>query len=107
DVVTAWEDKLTLAIDTASGLPAWIRWMEANENLGDVTLRTTYTGYLPFKGVRLPMGFNTTMDFRGVTASKIYVDKYAVDEPIDDLAAPADVRSTAVPAPPSSPVPQV
>ena len=107
DVVTAWEDKLTLAIDTASRLPAWISWMEANENLGDVTLRTTYTGYLPFKGVRLPMGFNTTMDFRSVTANKIYVDKYAVDEAIDDLAAPADVRSAPVPAPPSPPVPQV
>ena len=106
-MVTAWEDKLTLAIDTASRLPAWISWMEANENLGDVTLRTTYTGYLPFKGVRLPMGFNTTMDFRSVTANKIYVDKYAVDEPIDDLAAPADVRSAPVPAPPSPPVPQV
>ena len=77
------------------------------ENLGDVTLRTAYTGYLPFKGIRLPMGYNTTMDFRNVTANKIYVDKYAVDDSIDDLAAPPDVRSAPVPAPPPPPVPQV
>jgi len=107
DIVTAWEDRLTLAIDTASRLPAWISWMQRDENLGDVTLRTAYTGYLPVKGIRLPMGYNTTMDFRNVTANKIYVDKYAVDEPIDDLAAPADVRAAPAPAPPAPPVPQV
>src|SRR6187399_242760 len=107
DVVTATDDKLTLAIDNASHLPGWVSWMERNENLGDVTLRTAYTGYLPFKGIRLPMGYNTTMDFRNVTATKIYVDKYAVDDVIDDLAAPRDVRSAPVPAPPPPPVPQV
>jgi glyoxylase-like metal-dependent hydrolase (beta-lactamase superfamily II) len=107
DVVTATEDKLTLAIDNVSHLPAWVSWMERNENLGDVTLRTAYTGYLPFKGVRLPMGYNTTMDFRNVTATKVYVDKYAVDDLIDDLAAPADVRSAPALAPPPTPVPQV
>ena len=107
DVVTAAEDKLTLAIDNASRLPAWVSWMERNENLGDVTLRTVYTGYLPFKGVRLPMGYNSTMDFRNVTATKIYVDKYAVDESIDNLAAPPDVRSAPAPAPPAPAAPQV
>jgi glyoxylase-like metal-dependent hydrolase (beta-lactamase superfamily II) len=107
DVVTAWEDRLTLAIDAVSHLPAWISWMQHDENLGDVTLRTAYTGYLPVKGIRLPMGYNTTMDFRNVTANKIYVHKYAVDEPIDDLAAPADVRAAPAPAPPATPVPQV
>ena len=105
--ITAGDDKLTLAIDTASHLPAWASWVEPNENLGDVTLRTAYSGYLPVKGVRLPMGYNTTMDFRNVTANKIYVDKYSVDDPIDDLAAPAEVRSAPVPAPPAPPVPQV
>jgi Metallo-beta-lactamase superfamily len=107
DIVTATEDRLTLAIDSASRLPAWVSWMEHNENLGDVTLRTAYSGYLPFKSIRLPMGYNTTMDFRNVTATKIYVDKYAVDESIEDLAAPPDVRSALAPAPPVPPTPQV
>ena len=36
----------------------------------------------------LPMGYNTVIDFRGVVQNKLYVDKNAVDEPIDDLSAP-------------------
>ena len=90
DVVTAWEDKLTLAIDTASASAR----MDQLDGTRTKTWATSRCGQLipdtfPFKGIRLPMGYNTTMDFRGVTASKVYVDKYAVDEPIDDLAAPA------------------
>ena len=69
--------------------------MAHDENLGDVTFRTTFTGYLPVKGVMLPMGYSTVIDFRNVVQNKLYVDKNAVDEPIDDLAAPADVRSRA------------
>ena len=66
-----------------------------------MTFRTTFTGYLPVKGVMLPMGYNTVIDFRNVVQNKIYVDKNAVDEPIDDLSAPADVRSAPAPRPPA------
>ena len=100
DITVATGETLTLAID-ASGLPAWVRWMAHDENLGDVTFRTMFTGYLPVKGVMLPMGYNTVIDFRGVVQNKLYVDRNAVDEPIDDLAAPADVRSAAAPTPPA------
>jgi glyoxylase-like metal-dependent hydrolase (beta-lactamase superfamily II) len=100
DITLRTGEALTLAIDSASGLPAWVRWMAHDENLGDVTFRTSFTGYLPVKGVMLPMGFNTVIDFRNVVQNKLYVDKYAVDESIDDLSAPANVRSaTALPAP--------
>jgi len=101
DITVATGETLTLAIDGASGLPAWVRWMAHDENLGDVTFRTSFTGYLPVKGVMLPMGYNTVIDFRGVVQNKLYVDKNAVDEPIDELAAPADVRSAAPAAAPS------
>jgi len=94
-------DKVTLAIDAASGLPAWVRWTAHDENLGDVTFRTAFTGYLPVNGVMLPMGYNTVIDFRSVVQSKLYVDKNAVDEPIDDLSAPAAVRSSPPPRPPA------
>src|SRR6185369_5478497 len=104
DVTVATGETLTLAIDGASGLPSWVRWMAHDENLGDVTFRTSFTGYLPVKGVMLPMGYNTVIDFRGVVQNKLYVDKNAVDEPIDDLAAPADVRSA---EPPTAPAPAV
>ena len=49
----------------------------------------------------LPMGYKTVIDFRNVVQNKIYVDKNAVDEPIDDLSAPADVRSAPAPRPPA------
>jgi hypothetical protein len=102
DITVATGETLTLAIDAASGLPAWVRWSAHDENLGDVTFRSSFTGYLPVKGVMLPMGYNTVIDFRGVVQNKLYVDKNAVDEPIDDLSAPADVRSAA-PAAPQAP----
>jgi hypothetical protein len=98
DVRVATGETLTLAVATDSRLPSWVRWMAHDDNLGDVVFRTTFTGYLPVKGVMLPMGYDTVSDFRNVVQSKLYVDKNAVDEPIDDLAAPADVRS-AVPPP--------
>ena len=99
DITLATGESLTLAIDGVSGLPAWVRWMAHDENLGDVTFRTSFTGYLPVKGVLLPMGYNTVIDFRNVVQNKLYVDKYGVDEAIDDLSAPADVRAAAPPAP--------
>jgi hypothetical protein len=42
DVLTATEDKLTLAIDNVSHLPAWVSWMERNEKLGDVKWTRMY-----------------------------------------------------------------
>ena len=101
DLALATGETLTLAIDTASGLPSWVRWMAHDENLGDVTFRTTFTGYLPVKGVMLPMGYTTVSDFRNVVQNKLYVDKNGVDEPTDDLTAPADVRSAASPGAPA------
>src|SRR4029077_8148458 len=50
-------------------------------------------GYEPEKGVQLPTGFATTIDFRNVVQSKLYVDRNIVDGPIDDLSAPASVRA--------------
>src|SRR6185503_11308873 len=101
DITVATGETLTLAIDGASGLPAWVRWMAHDENLGDVTFRTSFTGYLPVKGIMLPMGYNTVTDFRNVVQNKLYVDKNAVDEAIDDLSSPAEVRSSALPRPPA------
>ena len=99
DVTVPGGETVTLALEAASGLPAWVRWMAHDENLGDVTFRTRFTGYLPVKGVMLPMGYNTVIDFRGVVQNKLYVDRNAIDEASDDLTAPADVRAAAAPVP--------
>jgi hypothetical protein len=102
DILTAEGDKLTMAVDRASRLPAWISWVARNENLGDLAFRMHFTGYLPVKGVMLPNGFNTVIDFRNISQNKLYVDANTVDGEIPDLAAPAEVRSTLPPvaAPP-------
>jgi glyoxylase-like metal-dependent hydrolase (beta-lactamase superfamily II) len=99
DVVSAENDSMTLAVDRASRLPAWISWVARNENLGDLAFRLHFTGYLPVKGILLPNGFNTVIDFRNISQNKLYVDANTVDGEIPNLAAPAEVRAAA----PSSP----
>jgi Metallo-beta-lactamase superfamily len=99
DISVPTGETLTLALD-ANGLPAWVRWMAHDENLGDLTFRTMFTGYLPVKGVMLPTGYNTVIDFREVVQNKLYVDRNSVDESIEDLAAPAEIRSAAPTLPP-------
>ena len=102
DVMTTQNDKLVLAIHRSSGLPASVSWVARNENLGDLTFETQFTGYLPVKGVMLPNGFNTVIDFRNISQNKLYIDANTIDGQIADLTAPADVRSAVVatPAPP-------
>ncbi len=86
-------DTLTLAIRPPSNLPAWVRWSGPNVNLGEVIYTTHFLGYTPFDGVRLPMGYTTKLDWRGIDFLKIYVDGYLVDTAIDSLAAPAAVAN--------------
>ena len=97
DVTVRQGDTLTLAVNAASNLPAWVSYVGPNANLGDVTYRTAFAGYVPEKGIQLPTGFATTIDFRNVVQSKLYVDRNIVDAPIDDLSAPASVRSAPPP----------
>jgi glyoxylase-like metal-dependent hydrolase (beta-lactamase superfamily II) len=100
-VATAQGDRITMAVDTTSRLPRWVSWVARNENLGDVLFRTHFTGYLPVKGVLLPNGFNTVIDFRNISQNKLYVDANTIDAEIPDLAAPADARAATVQAAPA------
>jgi glyoxylase-like metal-dependent hydrolase (beta-lactamase superfamily II) len=97
DVTVPQGDTLTLAVDASSNLPAWVSYVGPNANLGDVAFRTAFSGYEPEKGLQLPTGFATTIDFRNVVQSKLYVDRNIVDGPIDDLSAPASVRAARPP----------
>src|SRR4030095_2948144 len=92
DVTVRQGDRLTLAVNGMSNLPAWVSYVGPNTNLGDVTYRTAFTGYVPEKGVQLPTGIATTIDFRNVVQSKLYIDRNIVDAAIDDLSAPASLR---------------
>jgi glyoxylase-like metal-dependent hydrolase (beta-lactamase superfamily II) len=97
DVTTRQGDTMTLAVEATSNLPAWVRYVGPHANLGDVTYTTAFAGYLPEKGIRLPTGIATTIDFRNVVQSKLYVDRNIVDAAIGDLSAPASVRAPATP----------
>jgi glyoxylase-like metal-dependent hydrolase (beta-lactamase superfamily II) len=99
DVTVPQGDRLTLALDARTNLPAWVSWIGPDANLGDVTYRAVFTGYQPVGGVLMPTGFNTTIDFRSIVQQKLYVDRQAIDAPVGDLTAPAVVRKAAAPAP--------
>jgi len=100
DITVRQGDVLTLAVNGTSNLPAWVSYVGPNANLGDVTYRTAFAGYVPEKGVQLPTGIATTIDFRNVVQSKLYVDRNIVDAPIDDLSAPASMRPAQLSGPP-------
>ena len=101
DVTTPLGDAMTLAVHPSSSLPAWVSWVGPDTNLGDVTYRAAFTGYAPVSGVLMPTGLNTTIDFRSIVQSKLYVDRQAIDAPIGDLSAPAAVRAAPAPVPPA------
>ena len=100
DVTLQQGPRLTLGLDKKTGLPAWVRWMENEGTLRDLTSQKWFTGFEPVNGVMMPTGFKTTIDFRGVVQSQIYVTHNSVDAPVDDLAAPPAVKSAAPPGRP-------
>src|SRR5262249_34066803 len=60
-LTTTQGDHLTLAIESDTHLPAWISWVGPDNNLGDVTYRTSFVGYQAENGIMLPSGYNTTI----------------------------------------------
>ena len=99
DVTTAKGDKLSLAVDNQTHLPAWVSWIGPDPNLGDVAYKTHFTGYQVESGVMLPFGYNTIQDWRNIAWNKLYVDKNVVNGPAGELAAPSAVKSAPAPAP--------
>lgn len=97
DIVTASGDAISLAIDDKTSLPSWVGWAAPNDNYGEINYRTYFTGYQREGGLLVPSGYNTPGDFRDVVQHKIYVDKYSIDVPLEDMSAPAAVRSVAPP----------
>jgi hypothetical protein len=93
DLTLKQGDKLSFAVDGRSKLPTWVRWSNPHSNLGQVNLTTHFSGYAPYGGLMMPLGYVTRADFRNVDYFKMWVDDYAVDTQIADLAAPDVVRA--------------
>lgn len=89
----------SIAFDQVSGRPAWVRWSNPHDNLGEVTFTTHMTGYAPYGGLMLPMGYQTRIDWRDLVYFNLFVDGYVIDGQIPDLAAPESVRNTPEPRP--------
>jgi glyoxylase-like metal-dependent hydrolase (beta-lactamase superfamily II) len=70
---------LWLALDPATKLPAWVRWISPSTTLGDVINTAYFTGYLPFDGVWLPVGLTLGIDWRDTTLANFHVDSYRLD----------------------------
>jgi glyoxylase-like metal-dependent hydrolase (beta-lactamase superfamily II) len=100
DIVTPQGDKLTLALDGTTHLPASVTWITSSDNLGDVANTTSFENYETVNGIRLPKRYVTKIDFRDWTSSDFDVSKNVVDGEIGDLAAPDAVKNTPPPAPP-------
>lgn len=99
DVTLAQGDELSIGFDRESQLPAWVRWSNPQTNLGQIDLTTYFTGFAPYDGILLPLGYNTKLDWRGIDYFKMYVDHYLIDSEIADLSAPEPVRNAPVAAP--------
>lgn len=95
---------LVLALDRASKLPVSVQWVAPQNNLGEVSFTTTFTGYMPFDGIRLPMGYNTVIDFHNVVYFKLYVDGYRINEAAESQQAPASVRQAPEPVEAAPPI---
>jgi glyoxylase-like metal-dependent hydrolase (beta-lactamase superfamily II) len=91
DVTTANGQVFTLAIDSATKLPARIVTMADNTNLGDVAISTTFADYQDVAGLKLPARLTTRTD--DFTTQEINVSTQAVDGDAGDLAAPAAAAS--------------
>ena len=104
DLTTPEGDQMTLAVNRTNNLPEWVSWVSRDENLGDVTFRTSFFGYDKVSGVLLPLGYTTKIDWRDNTLQTLMVDRNSVDVSIDDMAASTDVKAT--PAPNPQPVPK-
>jgi hypothetical protein len=100
EIKTAKGETLTLAIDAATKLPTRVTSMGYNANMGDVAIDTAFLDYESVGGVKLPKHLVTKID--KYLQFELKVAKNTIDEAgaAADLAAPAEVKSAAVPAAP-------
>ena len=99
DVINATGDRFAIGFDPYGDLPAWVRWSNPHDNLGEVTFTTHFSGYVAYDGVKLPLGYTTMIDWRDVAYFSMMVDGYTIDGDIVDLTAPPEVRETPEPIP--------
>ena len=94
DVRLAGGEEYSIGFEWKTGLPAFVAWSGPNHLLGEVRYTTQFTGYVPYSGIKLPLGMVTYMDWRDIEFFKIYGEGYIVNGEIPDLAAPRSLSET-------------
>ena len=91
DVTTADALSFTLAIDDGTKLPSRVTSLAHHDNLGDVTLETSFAAYEEIDGLMLPTRLTTST--AGYRTAEITVTAQSVNAEVGDLAAPTDAAS--------------
>ena len=97
DVAAANGTQFTLFVDGETGLPSKVMSSTYHANLGDVATETLFEDYAEAGGLggfqirlKLPRTYTTTLDGFQISTYRVSSN---TNGQIDDLAAPADVRS--------------
>lgn len=98
DITTAKGDVLSLAIDSATGLPARVISISDHPNLGDVTVETSFSDYEELQGLKLPKHLTTRVD--KYPQFDLRVTRNTLDTGAGTLTAPDSVKAASAPAPP-------
>jgi hypothetical protein len=98
EITTAQGDLLTLAVDTATGLPVRVTSMSDNPNLGDVAVETSFSDYETVSGLKLPKHLVTRVD--QYPQFDLRVSRNTIDNDAATLAAPEKIKAAAPPEPP-------
>ncbi|HUK34135.1 MAG TPA: MBL fold metallo-hydrolase, partial [Vicinamibacterales bacterium] len=97
EIDTKQGEHLTLGIDATTHLPTRVTSMSYNANMGDVAIDTAFADYETVDGLKLPRRLTTKMD--KYVQLDVRVSKNSLGVDANDLAAPADVKAAAAPAP--------
>jgi hypothetical protein len=102
DVRTSRGDVIQLAVSRATKLPARVAMLDANPNLGDVVIATTFGDYEDVNGVKMPKRLATTID--KYSLFDLRVSKNALDVDTASIVAPpaalAALKASAAATPP-------
>ena len=90
---------VTLALNTATKLPARIVWMADVPLIGDAPIETRFADYRTVDGLQLPTRLTTSID-RWLSAD-IRIRRHAINGDVGNLAAPATVAAATAPGPAS------
>ncbi|MGH9147418.1 MAG: hypothetical protein ACRD1Q_11955, partial [Vicinamibacterales bacterium] len=99
DLTTSQGDLLTLAVDSTTKLPVRVSSLAYHPNMGDVTIATSFEDYEETGGLRLPKRLSTTIE--QYPQFDLQVSRNAVDADVGDLSAPAEVKASPAPGPPT------